>query len=283
MTAPEITAKPSWHCIDFVADTHLKTPDATWQAFNKYLTSTPADAVFLLGDLVDSWVGDDILDHPEHTFEQQVAHALHQASQNKDMYFMHGNRDFLIGNQFCQAAGLTMLADPSVLQLNAPINTPQTTLTSHTENTRVLLSHGDALCIDDTAYMQLRLQVRNPQWQQNILQMPLEQRLQLAAQMRQQSMQHQNNLGVEGHADVDTQMAYQWLQDNNSAILLHGHTHKPADHTLHIHKQAAVRMRTVLSDWCFNSTPHRADILRLQKTDSHWQLARISFATLQDQ
>lgn len=274
MNTQAISAKPSWQCIDCVADMHLRAPDATWEAFVKYLQTTPAQAIFVLGDLVDSWVGDDILEHPEHDFERHIAHVLQQASQSKDLYFMHGNRDFLIGAAFCQAAGLTMLADPTVLQLNAPIASSSNSTNSN--NTRILFSHGDALCIDDTAYMQLRQQVRNPQWQQGILQMPLEQRLQLAAQMRQQSMQHQNSLGVEGHADVDTPMACQWLQANHSAILLHGHTHKPATHSMQANG-AAHLSRKVLSDWDFTTTPPRADVLRLTLQDTTgWALERIS-------
>lgn len=275
MTAPKIIAKSDWHCIDFVADIHLQTVDATWQAFYNYIHNTPAQAVFLLGDVVDSWVGDDILEHPDHTFEQQLAHVLQHISQTKNLFFMHGNRDFLIGKVFCQAAGLSMLADPTILQLDTPISNTQTTFTDHIANSRVLLSHGDALCIDDKAYMQLRQQVRNPQWQKHILQMPLVQRLALAQQMRQQSMQHQNSLGVEGHADVDTPMAYQWLHDNHSAILVHGHTHKPNDHALQIDNKKPLLMRRVLSDWDFNVNNPRADVLRLQKTDCNWSLERI--------
>ena len=198
---------------------------------------------------------------------------------------MHGNRDFLVGTAFCQAAGLVLLNDPCVLQLQATTNdgaADADTDIIHSATSgaaappRVLLSHGDALCIDDVAYMQFRQQVRNPAWQQVFLQQPLEQRLALAQQLRQQSSQRKNELGVEGYADVDTPLAVQWLHTHGCARLVHGHTHKPQDHILPATAENGQPLqRMVLSDWDLLADAPRAEALRLQRQpDGGWQWSR---------
>ncbi|MDO5654458.1 MAG: UDP-2,3-diacylglucosamine diphosphatase, partial [Brachymonas sp.] len=256
MSASELIAPGHWQCVDFVADLHLQQADATFDAFFAYLQSTPAQAVFLLGDILELWPGDDALQHPAHAFERQLVEALHTISANKALYFMHGNRDFMVGQAFCTAAGMTLLEDPCVLQMHTPENGALQ---------RVLLSHGDALCIGDTAYMQLRQQVRNPAWQQQVLQLPLEQRRALAQQLRQQSSQRKNELGVEGYADVDEPLAVQRLQERSCTTLVHGHTHKPQDHVL-----ATSLDRKVLSDWDLQAAKPRGEVLRLQATQQGW-------------
>ena len=257
-----------WQIIDFVADLHLQQDDANWQAFAAYLQQTPADAVFLLGDVLELWAGDDALQHPEQAFVRQLVQALKAASQYKALYLMHGNRDFLLGPAFCEAAGLTLLHDPCVLDLAAaPVR-------SDAEQ-RVLLSHGDALCIDDAAYMQFRQQVRNPAWQQMFLQQPLEQRLALARQLREQSSQRKTALGVEGYADVDAPLAAQRLREHGCGRLVHGHTHKPQDHALPTGPQEPALLRQVLSDWDLLASPPRAEALRLQRLPcGTWQWSR---------
>ncbi|MDO4768860.1 MAG: metallophosphoesterase [Brachymonas sp.] len=285
----ELAAPVTWHTIDFVADLHLQTDDATWQAFAYYLQHTPAQAIFLLGDILELWAGDDALQHPSQAFPRQLVQALHAASQHKALYFMHGNRDFLVGADFCVAAGMTLLADPCVLQL-PPVTRATTDSTgnqgafsggSNGEPTkeaglRILLSHGDALCIDDVAYMQFRQQVRNPAWQQTLLQQPLEQRLALAQQLRQQSSQRKNELGVEGYADVDATLAVQWLQTHGCTLLVHGHTHKPQDHDLPgTTNNSQTLRRMVLSDWDLLVSKPRAEALRLQcQPDGAWRWSR---------
>ena len=179
-----VSVPAQWQTIDFVADLHLQQDDATWQVFARYLQQTPADAIFLLGDILELWAGDDALQHPSQAFARQLVQALQHTSQSKTLYWMHGNRDFLVGTAFCQAAGLVLLNDPCVLQLQTTTHDGAadaetdiySAATSDTAAQRVLLSHGDALCIDDVAYMQFRQQVRNPAWQQVFLQQPLEQR-----------------------------------------------------------------------------------------------------------
>ena len=120
-----------------------------------------------------------------------------------------------------------------------------------------LLSHGDALCLDDVDYMQFRKQVRSPEWQQVFLAMPLAERQAIARGLRQQS-EAKKQTGVD-YADVDASTALQWLQAANASTLIHGHTHKPATHQL----DAAHRLRVVLSDWDASATPPRAEVLRL--------------------
>lgn len=273
----ELTAPAAWHTIDFVADLHLQTDDATWQAFAHYLQHTPAQAIFLLGDILELWAGDDALQHPSQAFPRQLVQALHAISQNKSLYFMHGNRDFLVGADFCAAAGMTLLADPCVLQL--PTENGVGEAEKGGEH-RILLSHGDALCIDDVAYMQFRQQVRNPAWQQGLLQQPLEQRLALAQQLRQQSSQRKNELGVEGYADVDASLAVQWLQTHDCTLLVHGHTHKPQDHNLPgTANNGQTLRRMVLSDWDLLASNPRAEALRLQRQpDGAWRLSRENLA-----
>lgn len=258
-----------WQTMDFVADLHLQQDDANWQAFAAYLEQTPADAVFLLGDVLELWAGDDALEHPEQGFVRQLVQALKAASQTRALYFMHGNRDFLVGPAFCNAAGMGLLDDPCVLELSADPDARSDAAQ------RVLLSHGDALCIDDVAYMQFRQQVRNPAWQQMFLQQPLEQRLALARQLRQQSSQRKTALGVEGYADVDASLAVQWLRDHGCTRLVHGHTHRPQDHVLPAGPQEPPLRRLVLSDWDLLASPPRAEALRLQRLpDGAWQWSR---------
>ena len=279
-----VSVPAQWQTIDFVADLHLQQDDATWQAFARYLQQTPADAIFLLGDILELWAGDDALQHPSQAFARQLVQALQHTSQSKTLYWMHGNRDFLVGTAFCQAAGLVLLNDPCVLQLQTTTHDGAadaetdiySAATSDTAAQRVLLSHGDALCIDDVAYMQFRQQVRNPAWQQVFLQQPLEQRLALAQQLRQQSSQRKNELGVEGYADVDTSLAVQWLQTHGCARLVHGHTHKPQDRILPATAENGQPLqRMVLSDWDLLADSPRAEALRLQRQpDGGWQWRR---------
>ena len=265
MALTHLTAPAQWQTIDFVSDLHLQQTDATWHSFEQYLHSTPADAIFLLGDILELWAGDDALQHPELAFERQLVTTLQTVSRNKSLYFMRGNRDFLVGESFCQAARLTLLDDPCTLEI------PSADATA--APTRILLSHGDALCLDDTAYMQFRAQVRNPAWQQHFLQQPLEQRLQLARQLRQQSSMRKTALGVEGYADVDAAQAAQWLQTHQCSLLLHGHTHRPDEHDLPSNSPSEALRRMVLSDWDLSATPPRGQIMRAQptKTQVLWQ------------
>ena len=232
--------------VDFISDLHLQASEpATFSAWQRYMQSTPADAVFILGDLFEVWVGDDLLE--ERGFEVQCAQVIKQTAARVPTFFMHGNRDFLVGNDLMTACNTTLLADPTVLSFN---------------HQRWLLSHGDALCLDDVDYMQFRQQVRSADWQQAFLAKPLAERQAIARDLRQQSEARKES-GAE-YADVDTNAARQWLQQAESATLIHGHTHKPA-----MHDMGDGLQRVVLSDWDAAATLPRAEVLRLSAQGLH--------------
>lgn len=236
----ELIAKPTWQAIDFVSDLHLEASQAaTFNAWQRYMQTTPADAVFILGDLFEVWVGDDVLD--ERGFESQCAQVMQQTASRVPVFFMHGNRDFLVGNALMTSCGATLLDDPTVISL---------------DNNRWLLSHGDALCLDDADYMQFRLLVRNADWQQAFLAKPLSDRQAIARGLRQQSEAKKDSGAT--YADVDDEAARQWLEQANCPTLIHGHTHKPATHDLGHGLQ-----RVVLSDWDMAAATPRAEVLRL--------------------
>lgn len=203
------------------------------------MAATQADAVFILGDLFEAWVGDDSA--REAGFEQECANVLRATAQRRPVFFLAGNRDFLVGRDLAQAAGITLLADPTVFAFGAQ---------------RWLLTHGDALCLADTEYLAFRKQVRNPAWQQGFLAQPLAVRQQIARGMRAESEQLKRS-GRE-YPDVDTHAALDWLRAAGAQVMVHGHTHKPADHALD-----AAHRRIVLSDWDAAAVPPRLEALRL--------------------
>ena len=239
--AEELSAAPAWRTVDFLSDLHLDPGhEATVQALAGYLARTHADAIFLLGDLCEVWVGDDALDDPG-SFESRCCALLAQAARQHALYFLHGNRDFLIGEGFARASGAALLPDPTVLAFAGQ---------------RWLLSHGDALCLDDAEYQRFRVLARSPAWQQSFLAVPLAQRRAQARGMRAQSEARKHS-GT-WYADVDHPAALAWLQVANARALIHGHTHRPATHVL-----APGLLRHVLSDWDLDATPPRAEVLRL--------------------
>lgn len=237
---PVLQAPAHWQHLDFISDLHLQASEsATFNAWQHFMQTTQSDAVFILGDLFEVWVGDDVL--ATSGFEARCAQVLKAASQRLSIFILHGNRDFLLGSAFAQAGGLTLLHDPSVLCFAGQ---------------RWLLSHGDALCLEDTDYLQFRALVRSPAWQENFLSLPLAQRQQMAQDMRRQSETHKRS-GVP-YADLDEAMTCSWLQGAQASTLIHGHTHKPADHQM----TRGLR-RVVLSDWDAAATPARVEVLRL--------------------
>jgi UDP-2,3-diacylglucosamine hydrolase len=248
----ELLAPSHWRTVDFISDLHLHQGDAatvaTWQ---RYLHSTPADAVFMLGDMFEVWVGDDALAEPG-SFEAQCAAVLQSAAQQRALFFMVGNRDFLIGSAFARRSSTRLVADPTVLQWAGQ---------------RWLLSHGDALCLEDVDYQRFRAVARSAAWQQQFLAQALAQRRIQARQMRQESQAHKPLGGI--YADVDAPSAIAWLQAAEASTFIHGHTHRPAEHTLAPHLS-----RIVLSDWDLLAQPPRAQVLRL---DAHG-LQRIALA-----
>lgn len=245
----ELQAPAAWRTVDFISDLHLHVSEpATFAAWQHYMRSTPADAVFILGDLFEVWVGDDIVSNNlllgKSGFEDQCAQVLLQAAQKLALFFMHGNRDFLVGQALADSCQLTLLEDPTVLEFPAA------------SGQRWLVSHGDALCILDTDYMQFRKQVRSDEWQQAFLSKPLIDRQALARDLRRQSEAKKKS--QIDYADVDAGLAAQWLTAAGAKTLIHGHTHKPATHSL-----GGDLVRVVLSDWDTAATPPRAEVLRL--------------------
>ena len=236
-----LQAPASWGAVDFISDLHLQASEgATVAAWRHYLQHTCADALFILGDLFEVWVGDDALDEPG-SFESQCCALLRQTTERLPVYFMHGNRDFLVGDAFFRRCGAQPLQDPTVLCFAGQ---------------RWLLSHGDALCLDDVDYQQFRTLARSAAWQQAFLAQPLAARRTQAREIRAQSEALKHTATV--YADVDGPAACAWLQGAHCSVLIHGHTHRPADQVLAPHLT-----RSVLSDWDAAAKPARAEVLRL--------------------
>lgn len=244
MTVPrfeELIAPSGWRTVEFISDLHLQASEpATVAAFRRYLQTTTADALFILGDLFEVWVGDDAMDEPG-SLEAEGCAALHAASQRLPLFFMHGNRDFLAGPAFLKRTGMAGLADPTVLVFGGQ---------------RIVLSHGDLLCLDDVDYQRFRLQARSSAWQQAFLAQPLATRRAQARGIRQESENKKQSGAI--YADLDTPATIAWLQAAGAGTLVHGHTHRPALHAL-----APGLNRMVLSDWDAAALPPRLETLRL--------------------
>ena len=244
-----LVAPPDWGTIDFISDLHLQAGQLeTFAAFQRYLSTTRADALFILGDLFEVWVGDDLLDDrrdPLSGFERSCQQQLRQASRQRPIYFLHGNRDFLLGEHAAQACGLQLLDDPTCLTF---------------DDQRWLISHGDALCTDDEPYQRFRRLVRSSDWQEAFLAKPLDERLGIAKSMRAQSEALKSSTSA--LIDVNAHVACHWLTQANASVLIHGHTHQPAEHVLQ--SEPPLR-RWVLSDWDAHATPARLEVLRLRR------------------
>lgn len=215
----------------FISDLHLEEsrPDITG-AFLRFLTEKApgAEDLYILGDFFEAWIGDD-----ERTpLQEQVAAALRSLSDSGTRIFlMHGNRDFLLGEDFCTRAGATLLDDPTLVDLYG---------------TPTLLMHGDSLCTADVEYQKFRANMRNPQTQKLILARPLEDRQQMARQLREMSMAT-NRGKAEDIMDVTPEEVVRVMEDHDVRQLIHGHTHRPAEHALKVNNKSAKRI--VLGDW----------------------------------
>jgi len=238
---PVLQADPAWHGIDLLSDVHLHADmPRTFDAWRAHLLGTPADAVLMLGDLFEVWVGDDARFGG---FEAECVEVLREAARHRVLAFQPGNRDFLVGDALLADTGMQRLADPTVL---------------HAWGRRWLLSHGDALCLSDTAYQQFRRQVRGDDWQHRFLALPLAERQRQARAMRDASAAHQAAMPPAQWSDVDDTAAAAWLDACGAEALIHGHTHRPATHAL-----PGGRTRQVLGDWDFDHGAPRARALRL--------------------
>ena len=215
----------------FISDLHLEAerPDIT-RAFLHFLSTRAraAEALYILGDFFEAWIGDDGMDE----FQHAIARALRELSDSGTrIYLMHGNRDFLIGKAFCREAGCTLLRDPSLIDLGGE---------------KILLMHGDSLCTLDAAYMKLRRWLRNPLTLFILRNLPLATRHKLARKLRKES-RAQTRMKASEIVDVTPAEVEKIMRDKGVRILIHGHTHRPAVHELEIDGRPARRI--VLGDW----------------------------------
>ena len=221
----------------FISDLHLaaERPQST-ETLLRFLSSTAkqAEQLFILGDLFEYWVGDEALDEP---MPAQVAAALRElGSGGTAVSYMHGNRDFLIGERFAQTAGARLLPDPFTVTLYG---------------VPTLLMHGDSMCTDDTEYLAFRKMVRNPAWQEEFLAKPIAERIQLAQAARAQSEQSKQVKSME-IMDVATDAVESVLREHEYPRLIHGHTHRPATHQHVVDGHQCERI--VLADWYANGS-----------------------------
>jgi UDP-2,3-diacylglucosamine hydrolase len=227
----------------FVSDLHLDPErPAITELFGRFLDDEArgADALYILGDLFEAWVGDD----DPSTAGAFVADRLRAlAASGVPVNFIRGNRDFLLGDDYAKRAGINILPDPAVVML-------------HGEPTLVL--HGDLLCTDDTAYQQVRAQTRDPRWQGDFLAQPLAARLAFAQQARAASQARHGELKASGLSETITDVApdtvREWFKRYGIRRMIHGHTHRPA-----IHDEGDGNSRIVLGDWYDQGSVLRVD------------------------
>lgn len=240
----ELEADAAWRSIEFISDLHLgENLPRTTAAWARYMAQSQADAIYILGDLFEVWIGDDACQAGR--FEQHAAAVLADAAGRRAMGFMAGNRDFLVGAQMLKECGVAALPDPTLLCAWGQ---------------RVLLTHGDALCLADEPYQAFRRQVRSAEWRLDFLQQPLAVREQLARQMRDASEAHKRHQNPTDWSDVDACAAVAWMHATGSRDMVHGHTHRPGSEVL-----APGYTRHVLSDWDCDASPVRAEVLRLTR------------------
>jgi len=215
----------------FISDLHLHpSRPAINRCFTSFLSDIKghAEALYILGDLFEAWVGDD---HPEPAYVPVKRSLMQCVRAGTPVFVLHGNRDFLLGPRFARETGCTLLEDPSRIDLYGRAT---------------LLMHGDSLCTDDADYQALRARLRDPQWQRQALSLPLEERLSLATQARELSA-----LAVRGKdetiMDVNADAVLDVFSSHDVSLLIHGHTHRPGVHRLQ--HQGRQLERIVLGDW----------------------------------
>lgn len=214
-----------------ISDLHLTPEDkAITEAFIAFMANRAANsqALYVLGDLFESWVGDD---HESELGDRVIAAFRDYVDAGGQLFLMHGNRDFLLGERFAKAAGATLLKEETVVEWGGE---------------RVLLMHGDSLCTGDSQYMAFRAMVRQPAWQAAMLGKPLAERLTIAQALRQQSQMHNANK-AENIMDVAPAEVENMIRKHGVSTLLHGHTHRPDSHALTIDGRPCRRL--VTGDW----------------------------------
>lgn len=230
----------------FIADLHLcqEEPAITAGFLHFLQREAPyCDALYILGDLFEAWIGDD----DPNPLHQQVASALRALPV--PVYFIHGNRDFLVGRRFARASGMTLLPEEQVLTLYGY---------------RLLIMHGDTLCTDDAGYLRFRAKVHNPWIQRLFLALPLWVRKRIAARMRADSKQA-NQHKSQSIMDVNQDAVVTTMQRHQVPLLIHGHTHRPAIHTLTLQSETA--QRAVLGAWHSRGSMIQLDAAGIQLID----------------
>ena len=215
----------------FISDLHLddRRPETTALLLSFLRNEAPdADALYILGDLFEFWLGDDV---PSKCSNDVAASLALLTEKGVPCYFMHGNRDFLLQENYAKSAGLTLLPEEYVIDLYGE---------------QVLLLHGDSLCTDDIPYQQFRALVRNPAWQQDFLAKNPQERLQVALQARDASAEHKGNVDM-SIMDVNHAEVIDAFERHGVQRMIHGHTHRPATHDLQANGQMGQRI--VLGDW----------------------------------
>jgi UDP-2,3-diacylglucosamine hydrolase len=226
----------------FISDLHLDAsrPGIT-RLFVEFVhtQASAANALYILGDLFEAWIGDDADDDTA----TQVADALASLhARGVPCFYIHGNRDFLLGDAYARRARLTLLPDPSVVDI---------------EGERVLLMHGDTLCTDDAPYQAFRMQSRSPDWQRAFLAQPIEQRQVFAEQARAESRCYTRSV-EDNITDVNQEAVLMALETGGVRRLSHGHTPRPAVHPID-HDRMSMK-RVVLGDWYEQGSALRADL-----------------------
>ncbi len=243
-----LQAPATWQAVAFISDLHLQASlEKTVQGFAHFLQNNTADAVFLLGDVFEVWVGDD---SAESGFPAEALALLKAAAARQPLFLMVGNRDFLLSPQLLASLGITWLDDPTVLAFGGE---------------RFLLSHGDALCLDDLPYQKFRQMVRDPKWQAAVLSQPLADRLALAKNIREQSMgvKTANAQNQPDWIDLNANAVLAALSEADCTTLIHGHTHAPQCHALGRNAAGQALTREVLSDWDLDDAHPRAEVFSL--------------------
>jgi UDP-2,3-diacylglucosamine hydrolase len=226
----------------FISDLHLEAerPDIGEQ-FIRFLQTdaTEAEALYILGDLFEAWVGDD----DPNAYYAIIKLAIRKlADSGVPVYFMHGNRDFMIGKKFANETGVEILKDPYPVKMYGQ---------------KALLCHGDAMCTDDVQYQRVRSMTRDPDWQASMLTKPLKERLRIAEEARRQSLEQTLNLSMD-IMDVNQGAVMRAINEHGVDVLLHGHTHRPDVHTVDLGNRKAKRI--VLGDWYTQGSLVRWDL-----------------------
>lgn len=218
----------------FISDLHLERIESPiTNIFTAFLDDlNQNDSLYILGDLFESWIGDDNVSE----LSQYISDRLLMLSDRDiSVAIMHGNRDFLIGEDFCKASSIELINDPRIIEIDTK---------------KVMLTHGDELCTDDKEYQAFRSVVRNPLWQKDFLNFPISKREKIAGEAKDASKDSKENKAME-IMDVNTDAVLKAFNDHDIEIMIHGHTHRPNIHK--VSNEGKNLTRYVLGDWSKNS------------------------------